>query len=223
MAIQRRSGTQTYPLNMLMHSPFIARSFLLTIPRLLPTKAAATLQHLEERGICAEPFLGLDGEISGLETKWTYDIDHPGSGYRMGHKVISMYIGHLMIYQACQLLPGDNFLIMEDDARFDPGWREHFDFAIDSLPPDWDLLFFGSCCTGGRKNTVVKGRLHATNYVLCTHAYAIRKKAIPTLLDGCHKIYANIDIALCLHCIPRLKTFVFLPRLAEQLDTIITP
>lgn len=206
-----------------MHHPFISRSFVLTIPRNLKTKCADTITHLEERGICAEPFVGLDGEVSGLETKWTYELDHPGSNWRIGPKTVNMYIGHLMMYQACLLLPGDAFLIMEDDVRFNTDWKQRFDAAIEFLPNDWDLLYFGSCCTGGRQHVRVAEGLFSTNYVLCTHAYIIRKKVIPLIMEQCHKVYAGIDIALCLGVIPRAKTFVFLPRLAEQLDTIIAP
>ena len=206
---------------MLMHHPLVARSFVLTMPRNLNTKCAATIAHLEGAGICAEPFVGLDAEVSGLTTKWNYDVDHPGTNCIMQPKAVSLYLGHLMIYQVCLILPGDAFLILEEDVRFKDDWKQRFDAAIGQLPDDWDLLYMGSCCTGGREHVPIAAGLFKTNYALCLHALVIRKKAIPVILEGCHKVYAPLDIAIILHCMPRLNTFVFIPRLADQRETIL--
>ena len=187
------------------------------------SRTRKTLDHLSAMGINAEPFLGFDGSVTGLRTEHTYELDHPGTNYRIGPKTVNMYLGHLMMWRVCEYLDGDSFLFLEDDVRFKPDWREHFDFAIPSLPVDWDLLYIGSCCCGGSPVTQISGHLNRVNHALCTHAYAVRKKAFPTIRKACDKVYAGIDIALCLHAIPELNTFAFLPRLADQFETDIAP
>lgn len=199
------------------------KTFMLTLPRAAHGRAKDTLDHLRFHGIDPELFTGLDGETCGLETKWTYELDHPGTGYKIGPKTVSMYLNHLMIWKVCKYIPGDAFLILEDDARFNPDWKEHFDFALPHLPADWDLLYIGSCCAQDKRPAQVKGHLHRVSYALCTHCYAIRKKAIDVLFDACAKIYAGVDIAMCLHAIPTLQTYAFLPRLVQQHNTVIAP
>lgn len=196
---------------------------MLTIRRNVQ-KANATLDHLRFAGIDAEPFYGLDGEVTGLDTKWTYERDHPGTGYKIGPKTVSMYLGHYMFWKVCEYMEGDSFLVLEDDVRFTRDWKEHFDFAMPALPPDWDLLYIGSCCCMGHPGIEkVSGHLHRVQHAQCTHAYAIRKKAAPILLEACQKVYAGVDIAMCLHGIPKLNTYAFLPRLANQHETMIAP
>lgn len=197
--------------------------FMLTLPRTLHGRARETLDHLRYHNLEAEPFIGLDGEVCGLETKFTYELDHPGTGYRIGPKTVSMYLNHMILWKVCKYLPGDVFLILEDDVRFNPDWKEHVDFALPSLPQDWDLLYIGSCCAQDKKPIQVQGHLHRVSYALCTHAYAVRKKALDVLWDACHRIYAGVDIAMCLHAIPQLQTYAFLPRIAQQHNTVISP
>jgi hypothetical protein len=205
--------------------PF-SRVLLLTLAKSLNgphSRTQKTLDHLRAMEIPAEPFIGFDGEETGLLTTHTYEIDNPGTNYRIGGKTVNMYLGHLMMWRVCEFLEGDSFLFLEDDVRFRPDWREHFDFALPSLPKTWDLLFIGSCCCQGKGARQVSGHLHRVSYALCTHAYAIRKKALRRVQEVCQRIYAGIDIAICLHAIPELETYAFLPRLADQHETDIAP
>jgi hypothetical protein len=205
--------------------PF-SRVFMLAVRKSLEqphSRTQLTLDHMRAMDIPAEPFIGLDGSETGLATTHTYEIDHPGTNYRIGPKIVNMYLGHLMMWRVCEYLDGDSFLFLEDDVRFKADWRAHFDFALPALPPTWDLLFLGSCCCGGKSVQQISGHLHRVHYALCTHAYAVRKKALPVLARACAKVYANIDIAICLHAMPQLETYAFLPRLADQHGTEIAP
>lgn len=187
-------------------------------------RTQVTLDHLRKEGIEVELFYGVDGRKSGLITSHTYELDHPGTGYRMGAKVVNLFLSHVLMWRVWEYLSGDSLMIFEDDVRFVPGWRDHFDFAWPALPSDWDILYVGSCCCmdkPGRQQ--VSGQLYRIREAMCTHAYAIRKKALPALLDATEKVYANVDIAMSLHALPRLNAYAFLPRLAEQFKTEIAP
>lgn len=196
---------------------------LLTIAR-NAEKCAKTVEHLKGRGIEPQLFYGFDHEVTGLRTTWTYELDHPGSGYIIGPKIVHMNLGHYMLWKVASYLPHDVTVIMEDDVRFEEDWREHFDCGIGHLPDDWDLLFLGSCCVAQRcDNQVIWGRLCRVKYALCTHAYAVRKKALPVFLEKGAKQWTNVDISMALEMMPSLNCFAFLPRLAHQLDTFIPP
>jgi len=199
------------------------RIFLLTIPKSAKGRAQTTLLHLREQGIEPEILLGIDGEAAGLDTRFPYQIDVPGTDFKISPRTIGIHLGHMMLWKVFEHGPGDSFLIFEDDVRFLAGWRETFDAGMPSLPVDWDMLYIGSCCCDGRKPIRVNGALHKVTYAMCLHAYAIRRKALPILWGACQKIYAGIDIAICLHAMADLQVYAFLPRLAEQDQTDIPP
>ena len=185
-----------------------------------------TLEHLDEVGFPRpELFPGFDGRYTGLHTEHPFEYDHPGTGFNIGPKLVNLALGHIVMWRMCEFLDGDSFLILEDDVRFKPDWEAHFKFALPALPDDWDLLYVGSCCAQGYGHhpRPVSGQLHQVGYALCTHAYAVRKKALPILREATDKVYAAVDIAMCLHGIPKLKTYAFLPRLADQFETNIAP
>ncbi len=200
------------------------RTFVLTIKN-NSDKLRETMGLLGAAGIRAEVFLGLDASITGINgTQWPYEIDHPGSNYKISNKNINMVLSYLCVWKALSLIPGDGFVILEDDVRFDADWKTHFDVGMTHLPDDWDLLFLGSCCCQNRSDKrEVWGRLHKIGYALCTHAFAVRAKALPLLIDRCEKVWATIDIAIALQCMPQLNCYAFLPRLATQFQTNISP
>lgn len=199
------------------------RAFVLTTRNAYKDRISATMDHLRNEDIGAEEFIGFDGTVTGLKTDHTYELDHPGTNYRIGAKTVSMYLGHLCLWKVAEYISGDSFLFMEDDVRFNPGWKEHWEFAVPALPSDWDLLYLGSCCCMDKPRQRISGQLYKVGYALCTHAYGVRKKALPKLLEACEKVYAGVDVAMCLHAIPILNTYAFLPRLADQHKTNILP
>ena len=212
--------------------PF-TRILLLTLRTALANpdaKVHATLAHLLSLDIPATPFTGYDCSESGLITTHPYERDHPGSGYRIGPKTVNMCLSHLTMWRSCELLegtngaqPSDSFLFLEDDVRFRPDWYVRFSRAFAALPPSWDLLYVGSCCCADKQNNLIAPDLYRVRYALCTHAYAVRRKALSVLQAACARIYAGIDISMCLHGIPKLETYAILPRVADQFETVISP
>lgn len=200
------------------------RTFVLTIRR-NADKAKETMRLLGEAGIQAEPFHGLDAQVTGVNgTQWTYEVDYPGSNHHISEKKINMMLSYLMLWKTMSYLPDDAFLILEDDVRFDADWKRHWDEAMTHLPDDWDLIYLGNCCCQGRSDQdVIWGRLHRVKYALCTHAFAVRKKALGLLLEKCEKIWATIDIAIALECMPHLNCYAMLPRIADQVDMKLVP
>lgn len=189
--------------------------------RFYRNKLAVTLELLKCDGVNPEIVSGIDFAISGLRTKLKYECDHPGSGYVMGAKTVAIFLGHLIAWQICKHDPANSqsFLIMEDDVRFRDGWVGKLLDGAKYLPPDWDIVYLGSCCCEGRPVGCVNQDLFSVSFAMCHHAYMISRKAIPVLLDSCRQVYAPVDIAVCKHALPKLKAFAFLPRLADQLNT----
>ena len=105
---------------------------------------------------------------------------------------------------------------MEDDVVLREDWGPMINAAWDNLPDDWDILFAGSCHVKAHSPTHYKGNLWKFHNPLCTHFYLVNQKALPILIESCERIYTNIDWAIVEQALPKLNSFVVLPRIAGQ-------
>lgn len=179
--------------------------------------------HFKDRGITAERFRGFDGAASGLVATISYEVDKPNCGYKISAKGVGMAISHVMLWTALVHMPEDAWMILEDDAEFEPDWRGRFDTAVNALPPSWDMCFLGSCNCFDKSKKPVKDNLFQVFYPSCTHAYMVRRKALSWLLNTNKRIYAPIDCSLVLNTFHLMDVYTVLPRLASQKDTFIRP
>jgi hypothetical protein len=198
------------------------RAFCITLPEkpILTNKAE---RHFKERGLSVDFFCGLSADVAGLSTVHTYELDNPGSGFRIGTKPTGIWISHWILLSALNLLPDKHFLVLETDANFHDDWNIRTAQALKDVPVDFDFLLIGSCCCAGKPQKHVKGEIFEVNWPLCTHAYIISKKCIPFVLKTLRRIWAPIDIQLSLEVYPYLKTYTLLPRAVDQFDTVISP
>lgn len=185
--------------------------------------AEETKAVLQSSGVTATITESIDGTIAGLETKWTYELDRPGAGYRIGPKVVAVCVGHYMIWYAADLMKRTPIVIFEDDTRMSPDWKPRLEMAIERLPEDWDMLFLGSCSVVVDKADKLGNGLFRLKSALCSHAYAVSAKGLPLLLEHCHQVWAPIDIAISVRALPNIKAYAVLPRIAEQNGTQLDP
>lgn len=197
--------------------------YMITVPG-FEHRADPTEEHLRQSGLMAvswyKRFNGINGSIAGLSCTNSHLLPD-GNRYTPTPAHTSLCINHWFLWRtiyAPNLLDADHYsLIMEDDVRLVDGWYEKLVRALDDVPDDWDLLFMGSCYARHHGAVHVKGDVWRTEKPNCTHAYFVRHKALPVLLDKCHRIYTNIDWAIVEQAIPHLKAYAILPRLAHQL------
>lgn len=185
----------------------------------LPDKERFIMEHLRSVGITAEPFNGIHCETSGLRTKFPYEVDAPGSGWNIGMKPVATWLSFYMMYAAWQYMPDDYFLQLEWDCQLPKNWRERAEQALADVPPDFDMLYLGSCCCKDRPKTHIKGDIWQVRWPQCGHCTIIAHKALPTILRTQRKVYAPLDLSLFFHTLPELKVYCVLPRIAEQFNT----
>ena len=175
-------------------------------------------------GVDGVQFFGcLDAAKAGLTTVNSYEIDHPGTGFNMGHKCVGIWLAHYMLWTHLARLPDDRFLILEDDAQFHADWKPRFNEAMAILPGDFDFFHIGHCCLEGHPKTLVHGEVYETKNAQCTHAYMINRRCLPFLLRTIRKCYAPMDCQLVLEAFPYLRTFAMIPRCVSQFNTVISP
>jgi hypothetical protein len=199
------------------------RSFCLCLPE-SPERTESAKQHFREKCVYDVTFFeSIHAEKFGLRTLFPYEVDNPGSGFNMGAKPTGIWLGHYMLWSALNLLPDDHFMVLEIDAKFPNGWHTRLNQALCDVPRDFDMLYPGSCCCGGRPTTHIKGEVYHVQWPMCTQCYIVAKKALPVLLRTQRKCYAPIDISLNFHSHPQMKVFTVLPRIVDQFETNIPP
>ncbi len=189
-----------------------------------PDRTARCAAHLAERGIVnVEWVSGINAAVAGLDTANCYEVDNPGSGFRIGPKLTGVYLGHYLVWSICNALPDSHFLILEDDVILHPDFVARMEQAMKDVPADFDFLFLGSCCAAGKRQRHVQGEIFDVRYPLCNHAMVIAKKAMPVLLATQRKCYGPVDCVLAFHTFPHCKVYTQLPRSADQRDTELSP
>jgi len=199
-----------------------------------PARIEKAKSHFESHGLTdVDFFTGINAPVAGLATWHTYEIDHPGCGFRMGAKPTGCWLGHYMVWNAMTRMPDDAYLVLEDDAELHEGFAQKFEQALHDVPSDYAFLYVGHCCMQHVPMTHVKGdvyEVHTTNdaygpikSVMCTHAYVIRRTIVPYCLRTLRKCWAPVDIQLSREVFPNVKVYVVMPRIISQFDTVIPP
>lgn len=196
------------------------RAFCVTLQE-MPEKWAFISNHFKQSGFECEPFNGISAKESGLVTELTYDVDAPGSGYRVGRKPVATWISFYMLWSAMQYMNEHFFAQIEWDCQLVPDWRPRLEQAMKDVPADFDIVMAGNCCCEGKPKTHIKGEVYEMKTANCGHFSIISKKALLVLLGTQRRVYAPLDLSLIYHSFPHLKVYVILPRIAGQFDTVI--
>lgn len=196
----------------------VPRTFCITI-RDSPRWDVARV-HLDSVGIKAEKFLAFHGEGSGLDR---VEVSPNDPDWKTGGKSLGSYLSHYMLWSALLVSSEESAFILEDDAEFDPDWQPRLESAMQVLPADWDLVFAGHCCAEGRPVKPVGNNLWEIQWPLCLHAYFVRRKALPVLLEQTQHIKHALDVQLFYGPLKDLRVYTILPRLAGQRNTVLPP
>jgi GR25 family glycosyltransferase involved in LPS biosynthesis len=175
-----------------------------------------TIDHLKSHGVEPSIWWGFNNKTEwALETLHTYDVDNPGTGYRLSRSVIGCALGHWTLWKALDYLGQEDYYhIMEADVRLRLVWKSELESALKDLPEDWDLLYPGSCCAEAGASHY-KNNLFITE-PLCNHWYVVRHKALKTLIEDNSKAEGPLDVQMRHVSFKKLKVFTILPRIADQ-------
>ncbi len=118
--------------------------------------------------------------------------------------VMGCALSHLKIWTLLTNEPAEieNFLIMEDDARLAPGWKEAWTKAYPSLPEDWDCVYLGGILPPNRAGFATTleriapglarvapnkffGQREPTRYFhFCAYAYVLSRRGALKILES---------------------------------------
>lgn len=179
--------------------------------RQTPERTAAAAAHFRGRGLAVQFFPGIHGRTFGLRT-----VLHAAHDYRIPAGHVGLILSHYMLWQTLAFLPHDATLVLEDDAHVPPDFPERFRAAYADLPADWQWVYVGGLFHPHQVTRRVSARVGVVYNPLGTHAYLVRRSALPHLLRTNHQARTHLDIQLLENSLPGLNAYAFVPPLAGQ-------
>lgn len=191
-----------------------------------PDRTAAAKKHFEDSGIRARWWRSVAGRDWGLETTREFD---PGHHISPGH--VGLLLGHWNLWNHLfHTLDRDDAhaIVCEDDVVLPPNFHAVAQDVVLELQykfPEWDLVFLGLAEYVPNCWTKVTERVGGPTSRLCrmewpwgTHCYAVRKKALPVLLDRMAVAERNADQQLYSRVLSKglLQWCAVLPTLVQQ-------
>lgn len=162
----------------------------------------------------------------GVQGNHIFLLDgRPEEKHYVGDGNVGNYITQYAAYLVMDALEYSHYFYLEGDARFVDGWKPTLEQALLEAGDDWDIIFVGSCCCGGKTPTKIGAMLYefpcrgesAWNlYPLCTHAYIVNKRCVKHLIATNRDVMNNTDISLQYNSFPKMRVLAILPRLAGQ-------
>jgi GR25 family glycosyltransferase involved in LPS biosynthesis len=143
-------------------------------------------------------------------------------------------ISHLKLWTELANGPDQAYLILEDDARLEPGWMEAWLKAYPSLPADWDCVYLGGILPPNRTtfNTTLEpvadglarvapnkifGQPVPTRYFhFCAYAYVLSKAGAKKILETIKEkggYWTSADHMVC-NRVDRMNLYVINPLVA---------
>lgn len=172
-------------------------------------------KHFNARGIGVDFVRGIHAMSAGLLCHKPHGLNGT-TDLINSYKHVGLCLSHYMCWSILEAGKGSEGLILEADAKLPIDWHDRTEKVLADAPDDWDIILLGSSHTQDKERTHIKGDLWEVKYPFCCHAYLVRQKALPILLDVGRHVNMNVDIMLMKHVYPHLRVYTVLPRIVEQ-------
>jgi GR25 family glycosyltransferase involved in LPS biosynthesis len=112
-------------------------------------------------------------------------------------------------------------VIFEDDAIFEPDFKQNFDLCLKHVPTDFDIFYIGCVFNNNFNNININQYIKIPDCFLGTHSYIISRKGAEKLLKHIDKnIYTHVDIMIyALFLNNKITVYSTIKRLVYQTST----
>lgn len=180
-----------------------------------PTRRDLAAARYSKLGLPFQFYEGFDGPHMKAATRYTYDVDHPGTNYHIGPATIGLSLSHFGLFKAMEMLEVPEFIILEDDCYFKDDIKEEFEKSYNALPADWEVVYLGYCCHENKPTRPINNRVSTIKYPFCSHAIMYKQSVIPKLMTAA-TLWAPFDIQWIFKVLPYVNCYCFTPPLAGQ-------
>lgn len=170
-------------------------------------------------------------EMADLPAQTVLDLTHkrifPSGGSAVGYRIDAGHIGlcltHWSLWQHIWLSGLEEALIMEDDVDLIDEFGYWFSVHRGELPADWQVWYAGTLDTSSYKSERISRHLcnnlnmrDGKGWPWGTHCYAVKRSALPILMEKCQEARLHIDQLIDEKALPHLKWYCSIPSLANQ-------
>lgn len=194
-----------------------------------PERREAARKHFDDSGLNGVTFLtSINGARFGLKTIFPYAVDDPSGNFFCGHHETGIFLSHYIAWQIAALGHGP-VMVLEDDAKFEYGWKDSTNAALRDAPLNTDFIFVGHCGAAGAMKDHIAGNLWHVRWPSCFHCYIIWPEAAQYMMETMRKMFGPVDLMTYVED-PRggssapfknMKAYSILPRRVSQFNTAI--
>lgn len=98
-------------------------------------------------------------------------------------------LSHVSVLSMCK---SDVIFVFEDDAIFVDDFQQKFEEAMNSVPQDWNMLYFGAHLL---QKEPVNNQWVRSIECSSTHAYAVKKEYVSKLIRRAMSVDGHTDVA----------------------------
>lgn len=188
------------------------RTFVITIP----SRKKYILEHCQNHNLKVEIFDAIIGNNIGLLPEQYNKLEFPTLNVKLSFGEVGCALSHYLLWNLLKYLPEEEFFILEDDCMFCEDFVNKFKNIYSSLPTDWEMAYVGWIKYGYDIIPIHISEGLSIRIPSATHAYIIKKSALPILINSLHPINSPIDLQIIDKALKKLKYYVFDPSLIEQ-------
>jgi GR25 family glycosyltransferase involved in LPS biosynthesis len=188
------------------------KTFVIT----LPSRKEYIQEECSKHNLEIEIFDAIIGKSLGLIPIKYNKLEFPQLDVKMSLGSVGCALSHYLLWNLLKYLPNEEFLILEDDCIFCENFSSKFKSIYSSLPSDWEMAYVGWIKYGYDITPVHVNEGLSIRIPSATHAYMIKKSAIPILINSLHPLSSPIDLHIINNALKKLKYYVFDPSLIEQ-------
>jgi GR25 family glycosyltransferase involved in LPS biosynthesis len=199
-----------YMENMILNELNFSKIYCVNLPS-RPDRRQNAINQFNKIGLKGYQFFNaIDGRELNLKA---------GSAF-LNPAMVGCYLSHYLIIREAIENNYESILVFEDDINFIVGAATFLDYAIPTVPADWEFIYLGYTVYPKEiKNTKILSDYWAIpGHCWGTHAYAVRGNGIAKLWQGLKHITNQIDIQLSYEILKnqQLQYYAIYPTCAQQ-------
>lgn len=181
-----------------------------------PNRKDYILEQCKLHNLNVEVFDAVIGKKLGLIPENYNKLEFPTLDVKLTFGGIGCALSHYVLWNLCKYLPDEEFFILEDDCIFCDDFENKFKKIYDTLPKNWEMAYVGWIPYGNDITPITIDNNISVRIPSATHAYIIKKSAIPKLIDSLHPISSPVDLHIINKALNNLVYYVFDPSLVTQ-------
>lgn len=161
-------------------------------------------KEFDKHHLSVERISAING--SDLNLDWPPEIKEGAVGCSLSHLFTLKLAKHLDLY---------NYLVLEDDIKFDENINQKFRSIYPEVPEDWDMLYLGGQHFHGMDLKQISENVYKCEYTLTTHSFALKHTVYDKFISKLIDLTKPCDVHFA-EAHKEINAYVIIPHLTWQ-------